>query len=451
MAYRDEVPIANKIEQLGEMLLASGQDTRLAFAIDSKATEAATGGNARIGSTRRWRPASFSGVMVRSYSGPPGWNCTSVNNNNSATVTTRSPGDVFSGGQSKLAPIVIQDNTYTGDIPNLSGTAPTTCLVVDRTGYAIGDPWSGQQATARQLWWRDANMVASMRIRAVRNTGTDSSWSLSTVVETAQAMTGAAGWQYTEVNCGAGAGSPGVLIVENSANETGKQLYPGPRAFYRGTPGARSKGLFLGDIAVGGYNMNNFLRSLGGDGANATCTVPNLIAFLQQSLFMCGAENTGRDVVWVDGWQNRTAGTSTETGNGVQTQARAEAAAVIDQLNSVWRTANAGTPLIVMVNTYDTGYTQLQMETVGRVLYGLSRDYGNVLFLDQWQAMPLSPLSTSWVTGNEDIHPTGPNLTGAVSNVGNGAEVWMGNAWDLMVAHTRAVRMRYAPPRRAAR
>ena len=433
MSYTLQVPTSYNTAGLRAALLSSSCDVRMGIGIDSRHALDASNCPVWHGITRTWN-VPWSGIMTRAANlGSAFWGTGGNSNTNFASARAiLRPDQTNSASIADIAPVQILDYPFTGDAPTLSAS-PYMQQFLTGWGSAVrGNPWASLQTTARIPWYRHAGGVTTVRFRSYRKSGTDASPTYTSVATpSSTSMAGADGWQFTDVDCGAGADDPGCGIIEGgtAVNETGTRMLVGPVSYYRGTPGSRTTGFCLAPWGVGGYCTLDAIRMWGGDGANAYCTTANAAWFLTNVMFspnyqmLCGAgqnslnATTGADPV-----------EQTQLNAGIETNYYNNTVAIIAAMNAAYDAALLPRPTYILVNDFKTGYNAIHHETRGRALYRIAREIGGV-FIDLYQLALNSP--ALWTPDN--IHLTGPTVTNYSFTVGNGADYMAAAMWDEII------------------
>lgn len=419
MAYIDDVPPVWNTWRLYQSARDSAADTRLLILGDSKCALNSSAANYMHGVCRTWNVGRWSFLCTRSaYVGSAYWLASGFSAASySAARTGVNPGGTASGGDTLLSPNEFFDHPFSSEPPNGSATAFLQAYLNDLLNYASGDPWGGQQVSVRLPYYQKTGHVPSLRVRSYRYTGTDytvAGANFSTINTTAITVdTGSGAWTYLDSDCGTGAGPPGVGIVENSQTENGTRFYSGTITWFKGTPGTRTTGFGLSSIATGGYTTQSLLRCLGGDGASRTCSEANVGIYLANTCFW-------PNFVMLDIGQNLWGSESTELAAGTQTTFRTNIAAILDQLNRIYDLNSQPRPFVVLCNHTSSGYTQTTMETKGRVLFDLARQYGYG-FIDRIQTMPRDCTTVQAVT-SATVSGAGPTYT--ITKVGAFSGYW---------------------------
>jgi hypothetical protein len=436
MAYADDVPAVYNALGLRKDLLASPCNFRAVLSPDSRTDMGAAQCPWMAGVVRTW-PIAWSAIAVKStYGGSAAFLSNGFEPTTYATARgVKRPDQTLSGGHTKIAPLPILDFPFSSDVPFPAGadTAFSQVVMTQTVDYALGQQWAGLQVTARVPWYRTSSAVPSVRIRSYRNTGTDAAPVYTTVnTSGAIAMTGANAWQFTDIDCGAGSGSPGVGILENNVTETGTQMYIGPRVFYRGTPGNRVAGACMVGFGVGGAANIDFLRAMGGDGANNYCNATEVAWFLQNVGFIPNY------FLHLGGGQNSlTVNNGTDTGEatqlnaGVSTIFKNTHRNICTQINTIYAANGWPIPTHVFVNDYQTGYGETHRQTRGRALFELAREF-NGAFFDLFQLSSRSGAGTPWYT-TDGVHMNGPAVANYVATVGSGADYMAGLLWSAIM------------------
>ena len=386
---------------------------------DSQTTDGSTNSNLGYGMQRVFRPPLWGFRTGRAVMGATAWSSGGNSISSEATVTARNPGDTFGGGLglTAIAPVPVTEWEFTANRADGSAVSFGNAFLNDSANYAVGNVWASNQCYVRQSTHDSSQGIASFRLRAARNTGTDASPVYTTVGTAAVTNTGVTGWKYAEGDCGAGAGSPAVQIIENSINEfaTGaKWLILGTRTFIRGTIGQPIIGFGLGDIATGGHTAQDVARVFGDSTYGAVrCTAANA-AWLWANMHM------NPNIVHLNISQNQAAATQTALNAGDGSLYKAEIQTCINAINNVASLAGGPRPLFILANSFNTAYSETNRATRSLVIEQLADETNNA-FIDYSLRMPTSA-GTGWWTA-DDIHPTA-----------DGASLWAATLWNAMVS-----------------
>lgn len=385
---------------------------------DSKTTDASTDSNLGFGMQRVFRPARWGFRSGRVSMGMTAWGLGGNNVSSDATVTTRNPGATFTGalGLTQINPSPVVEWAFSLNRPDGSAVSFANAFMNGTADYGAGNAlWASNDCYVRQAYHRSTQSIASFRLRAARNTGTDASPTYTTVNTGAVTANGALGWQFAEQSCGNGVGSPAVQVIENSIDESAagaNVLILGQRTFVRGTIGQPVVGFGISDNATGGHTAEQVAQSLGSTAfGTPLCTLENA-AWFWKNIYM------SPDIVHIDATQNQ-GSTSTELNLGDGSTFRTRLQAIIDAIRAICTFNNDPMPFVIIANGYESAYTELNRATRATVCYELATQC-NGGFIDYSRVMATSPASSSWWT-QDDIHPTSM-----------GASVWAQALWSAM-------------------
>ncbi len=254
MSYRLQVPTSYNTAGLRAALASTACDVRLGIGIDSRTALDASNCPVWHGIIRTW-DVPWSGILCRAASlGSAFWASGGFSNTNFAAARAiLRPDQANSAAIADIAPTQILDYPFSGDAPTLSAS-PYMQQFLTGWGSAVrGNPWASQQTIARIPWYRHAGGVTTVRFRSYRKTGTDASPTYNNVATPSSvSMAGADGWQFTDMDCGAGTDDPGCGLIEGGTAvvETGTRMLVGPVSYYRGTAGNRTTGFCLAPWGV---------------------------------------------------------------------------------------------------------------------------------------------------------------------------------------------------------
>lgn len=466
MSYTTDVPISMNMFRIAERLVSVSCDERMLWAFDSRNDHAASNSPEFFGFLRM-ADQVVNGINVKAFhGGNPAWFSNGFSPSTFAAArgaklphTAGGGATVLSGGHSKITPITILDYPFSSDASTNSGTPYTQMTMTQLADFVRGNPASGQQWFVRQPWFRMPTGVTSVRFRGYRNTGTDASATyVDTATPAAFSMAGAEGWQFTDLDCGAGSGAPGVGVIEGGAavNETGTFMYLGPPTFVRGTPGNRTPGgILAASLAIGGDTTRDFILRMGGGGAAATCTLANFAWFLKNVYF-------SPTIIVLRGFgQNRSGGITgvdcgytTDLANGITTGFEADVHTICDLINQAYVLNGDPLPDIVIINDFRTanqsgvGYTQADCELRGRALYKVCQERG-CMWGDLLQIA--SNTARFWsASASDGVHlngPAVPNYNTGSFRTGNGSDYIGGLIWQLMTGKYEKNRRGLTRPR----
>lgn len=438
MPYADDVPTVFNQQPVASALL---NGPRILFIGDSRVAGNATDCPLHVGAARMW-PIQFDGIVVPAANlGSSFWLHGGFSSTlNAAARTLRRPDQTFSGGETDLCPTLALDYPLTANLTDGSNSVMNQALLTQLGQLAGGDRLGATQASVRIPWYRGAaNSTPSVRLVSYRNTGTDSSFTYSQINSVTQTLTGTAGWQYTDISCGTGAGAPGFGVVENSVNETNTRWYQGPVLAYRGNAGTTPTAGVLGTLGVGGYCSTDVWRQLGGDGANAYCTVANAVWFFANIYLW-------PNVIILPGIGQNAINASTgadplevsQLNAGIATNFESNHNSIIDQINVIYDTGGQPRPRIVLANDVVTQYSALHSETRGRALYRIAQQRG-LTFVDLYRLVNNSRLYQP-----DNIHFTGPAVFNYTAT-GQGADAVALVLWNSLIypPKTPSVRGRF--------
>ncbi len=442
MSYRLQVPTSYNTAGLRAALASTACDVRMGIGIDSRTALDASNCPVWHGIIRTW-DVPWSGILCRAASlGSAFWASGGFSNTNFAAARAiLRPDQANSAAIADIAPTQILDYPFSGDAPTLSAS-PYMQQFLTGWGSAVrGNPWASQQTIARIPWYRHAGGVTTVRFRSYRKTGTDASPTYNNVATPSSvSMAGADGWQFTDMDCGAGTDDPGCGLIEGGTAvvETGTRMLVGPVSYYRGTAGNRTTGFCLAPWGVGGYCTLDTVRQWGGDGANAYSTTANAAWFLANAMFapnyqmLCGAgQNSTNPLIGTDPAEQ------TQLNAGDQTNYYNNIRAIIDAMNAAYDAAALPRPTYILVNDFRTGYTATHHETRGRALYRIAQEIGSI-FIDLYQLALNSP--AIWTPDN--IHLTGPTTTNYSFTVGSGADYMAATMWNEIMNPNQTFRVR---------
>lgn len=280
------------------------------------------------------------------------------------------------------------------------------------TQFASGDPFSGQPVRSRVIVWRDnaadLPMMDGFRLNPRRN-GTNLG------VGSLQTCVGTPGWFFLDADCGTGSGPPGIAIdFDSSVTDIGKVMVLGGVNFYRHVANVRVPGFFTCDVAVGGATAVDLAAALGGTSLSTRTDPIYAAQYLQAHHSPTGW--------YVDIFQNLTIAAGAALNAGDYSVLKREVADIIAAINTVHTLMNQpGLPVILLANSYCSGYSQAAMLLRARLVYELAQEHENVCYIDLNQYMPVEAAATGWWT-TDDIHPSD-----------DGSGYWAGVIWSAMV------------------
>lgn len=243
-------------------------DCTLCWVGDSTGNDGSSDSNLPFGIQQSWRPKAWVMRGGRSGSGADPW---AVHPQitifpEEFTRNQRVPGATFTAGQTAISPVGAEDLGYYADFGIPDEWHPWQFKLNDLAGYAVGDRFGGQACKARMIYWRDAT-GAEMKVRPRR--GDTEIGAYANV-----SMAGAAGIAAVDVDCGSGAGAPGLYMGKNGSDQSGKQVYLlGCTAYRVDGAGNKLPGFGLTQVAEGGWNTDDHVDP-------ALCTDANLAGFL---------------------------------------------------------------------------------------------------------------------------------------------------------------------------
>jgi lysophospholipase L1-like esterase len=247
-------------------------DCMACFAGDSIGTDSSSESNLPYGMQRTWQPARWVARVGRADYGPPAWAWDSLGTDTFyiGTPTARAPGDTYTNSDTAISPNIGLDLTFSGNVPDF---APEILFrqLNDPSEYAGGDWTSGVSIMARMIYYRRASGMATPRIQSVRGTG---------VVTTGSNinMNGTAGVLAADIDCGTGAGAPGLKFTgASSGDETGGEVYILGFQWFRHSGGTRLPGFGLMQIGEGGWTTTHHTDT-------ARCTAANRAGFFAATL-----------------------------------------------------------------------------------------------------------------------------------------------------------------------
>jgi lysophospholipase L1-like esterase len=373
-------PLA-RISRSTALHIKSG-DCGLCVLGDSTVTDSSSDTNLPYGIQRNWLPDTWSARFGRAEAGPPAWAL--VFGIDTFTYSGGANGRVPGGGVNYtggIAPTLSPNNgtdiTFTGN-----PSAFNTVIQVDANGladYGAGNPFSGLACKTRLVYWRAAGQAA-LRGVALRG-GSQLDWP-----GTAFDMAGASGIQYVDFDNGSGAGAPGVLIVGDAADETGKEFFPLACGFYRHSGGTRVPGFSLSQHGEGGWNTDDH-------SGTTRCTNANLEAFI-------AATFANTFLIYIG--TNVTVGQGTELAAGVTTAFKAAVEAIVARYQARAIAAGVASPRFILANPHAvSALTSTQLSTRGQAIYEAAVD-GGWDFIDVYQGVDMTGLTTDGVHLNTD-------------------------------------------------
>jgi hypothetical protein len=330
-------------------------DCRMCVLGDSIVTDSSSNSNLPYGMQRSWAPSAWTARVGRADYGPPAWAWDSLGTDTFyiGTPTARNPGDTYTNSQTGISPNIGLDLTFSGNVPDF---APEILFrqLNDPSDYAVGDWTSGVSVMSRLVYYRAASGMGTPRIQSVRGTG---------VVSTSANinMVGTAGVTYADIDCGTGAGAPGIKFTgASSGDETGTEVYTLAYQWYKHSGGVRTPGFGLMQIGEGGWDTADHLNT-------TQCTDANLAGFLAATL----VPNTF--LLYIG--SNRTATEGTQLAAGTTTEFEANVRAIIARYNAAAILAGATAPIRwLLVNPHDTGAGATIHAAMGRALYNVKLD-----------------------------------------------------------------------------
>lgn len=323
--------------------------------------------------------------------------------------------------------------TGAGGLNDFGIIAPTATLQTAGTStvsvpsrWASGDWWSNVALSARVIFYRDTfvsgtpatngGMVGQLRLWTRRNRGA--------VFGTGTQMlpSAAVGVSYVDTAFQTATGYPGIQVRTETGYDEGvgatkrTAYYHGGFAWYRGTPGVRTPGLFVSSIAYSGGNTTHLLGALGGGGGSVAVPQANAVGWLQ-GMFS--------PRYWlVDLGQNATSAESTEYATGGYSVYKANIQLIINQIRVLHAAMSlSGLPVILLCAPYEapsgtSGYGTLRESA----LYELSQENDSVAFLNVHRLMSSHLSRAIWTV--DGTHPTPM-----------GAMWWAATIWSACAAN----------------
>lgn len=419
--------------------IVNGPDAVLMLLGNSLACDTASTPSIGRGIQRTWRPPVWSGRGTRVLNGPGIWSSqTTTQGVGTVTSLTKSSAWGGTGGTGKF-PVTCYSLFTTF---NLSGNTIMRNALSDprKTGVESGafDWADGVQMRGRLLYHANEDaeavgvgdgsnagtgMLAWSAIGTRGTLGSESTVGSTKVDSDASVGAGLAQTKYVDVDCGAGAGLPGIRITDKTgATEQYKWALWGAAMYYRGaTDGVREPGFVLYDMATGGDNSED-IRALFQD---SVIPLAYTIAYMNAMFWPT-------HVLVYAPFQNQTGAEGTDFGTGSYAVAKTNLLGIIDDFFAACDSAGKPRPKICIDVGHHTGYTATDMELRAKACYEVARERGCAFHNTFAKAAQNPSGSTAWFTNptTDDVHFGLANTTEAC---GNGESYVAGVMWGSMV------------------